>query len=198
MIIAVIVGVIIIITTVHNNNPEPSVPPPAEEIVTEVQTPNRPPEKFYFYENLARYCYDDFKFSNDGNFITYTEENYKGIAGIDVSNHNGEIDWQTVAESGVEFAMISVGYRGYTEGGLNEDENFHKNVAGALEAGLDVGVYLFSQATSVTEAVEEAQFVLERIEEEYDLKAYEKAIAAFQEDPVTFTLDEVERELGLL
>ncbi|MBQ3177949.1 MAG: ribbon-helix-helix protein, CopG family [Clostridia bacterium] len=42
------------------------------------------------------------------------------------------------------------------------------------------------------------QSVLERIEEEYDLKAYEKAIAAFQEDPVTFTLDEVERELGLL
>lgn len=162
MAVAVIVGVIIIVTTVVNNRPEPApepVPAPGETVTEPAHD-----EKTYFYENLPLYEYDDFKFSNDGNLITYSDENFIGVAGIDVSNHNGDIDWHKVAESGVEFAIISVGYRGYTEGGLNEDESFAENIAGAAAAGLDVGVYFFSQAVSVTEAVEEAEFVLECIE----------------------------------
>ena len=83
--------------------------------------------------------------------------------GIDVSEHQQEIDWQTVSSTGVDFAMIRAGYRGYTEGQVYADEYFKANMRGALNAGLDVGVYFFSQATSVEEAVDEAKFVLKMV-----------------------------------
>lgn len=82
---------------------------------------------------------------------------------IDVSSHNGSIDWQAVKADGVEGAMIRLGYRGYTKGGLVEDRYFRRNLSQASEAGLKVGVYFFSQAGSEEEAVEEAEFVKERI-----------------------------------
>lgn len=59
--------------------------------------------------------------------------------------------------------MIRVGYRGYSQGTLQMDERFQENMDGALAAGLDVGVYFFSQATSVLEAEEEADFVLSAV-----------------------------------
>ena len=83
--------------------------------------------------------------------------------GIDVSAHQQEIDWQRVAESGVQFAILRVGYRGYTEGAIQEDTYFAQNLEGAIDAGLDVGVYFFSQAIDEQEAREEARFVLDRI-----------------------------------
>ena len=87
------------------------------------------------------------------------------MPGIDVSYYQGEIDWEQVKESGIEFAMIRLGYRGYgEEGKLVEDKLAFQNIEGALDAGLKVGVYFFSQAITVEEAVEEAEFVLERIE----------------------------------
>ena len=86
------------------------------------------------------------------------------IPGIDVSYYQGNIDWKQVKQSGIEFAIIRVGYRGYgEEGKMVEDKLFHQNIRGALDAGLKVGVYFFSQATSVEEALEEADFVLARI-----------------------------------
>ncbi len=84
--------------------------------------------------------------------------------GIDVSSYQGEIDWQAVADSGIEFAVIRAGYRGYTEGVLMEDTYFHQNMQGALDAGLDVGVYIFSQAVNEAEAIEEADMVLSMVE----------------------------------
>ena len=84
--------------------------------------------------------------------------------GIDVSFYQGEIDWPTVASDRVDFAMIRCGFRGYgSEGRLVEDVRFRENLEGALAAGLDVGVYFFSQALNAEEAEEEAAFVLERI-----------------------------------
>ena len=83
---------------------------------------------------------------------------------MDVSAHNGEIDWQAVAADGYSFAMIRVGYRGYTEGNLYIDRNFYQNIEGAQAAGLSVGVYFFSQAITVDEAVEEAQLALQALE----------------------------------
>ena len=86
------------------------------------------------------------------------------IPGIDVSYYQGDIDWEQVKQSGIEFAIIRLGYRGYgEEGKLVEDKMAFKNIEGALEAGLQVGVYFFSQAITVDEAVEEAEYVLERI-----------------------------------
>ena len=91
------------------------------------------------------------------------------IPGIDVSYYQGKIDWNKVKSSGIEFAMIRLGYRGYgEEGKLMEDKLFTQNISGALAAGLKVGIYFFSQAITVEEAEEEADFVLERIKS-YDL-----------------------------
>jgi len=83
--------------------------------------------------------------------------------GIDVSEHQHNVDWHAVKEAGVEFVMIRAGYRGYTEGALYEDSMFRQHLSGAKDAGLKVGVYFFSQATSVEEAEEEAAFLLKRI-----------------------------------
>ncbi len=84
--------------------------------------------------------------------------------GIDVSRYQGDIDWNRVAQSGVEYAFIRVGVRGYgEEGKILLDEKFEDNVQGATAAGIKVGVYFFSQAVNEEEAQEEAQVVLDAI-----------------------------------
>lgn len=90
-----------------------------------------------------------------------TDEEY--VCGIDVSSHNGEIDWQTVAKS-TDFAIIRAGYRGYGNGRLVADSRLEENLKGAAEAGIPVGVYFYSQAITENEAKEEADFVLDLIE----------------------------------
>jgi len=101
----------------------------------------------------------DFQF--EGRYFGCLEE--VTVPGVDVSTYQGDIDWQQVADSGIKFAIIRLGYRGYGTGALVEDKYFRANLQGALSAGLDVGVYFFSQALNAEEAVEEANFVLERI-----------------------------------
>lgn len=100
----------------------------------------------------------------DGSTMYYNDPAYAAAIGIDVSSHQGEIDWERVADSGVEFAIIRLGFRGYgQEGTINLDKYFQQNLEGAQRAGLKVGVYFFSQAISVEEAEEEARFVLENL-----------------------------------
>lgn len=81
--------------------------------------------------------------------------------GIDVSSHQGEIDWQAVADAGVEFAFVRLGYRGYDSGTLQEDACAQQNLHGAKKAGIPVGAYFFSQAVSPEEAAQEATYALE-------------------------------------
>jgi GH25 family lysozyme M1 (1,4-beta-N-acetylmuramidase) len=88
--------------------------------------------------------------------------------GIDVSEHQGEIDWKMVADSGIEFVFVRLGYRGYETGKFVKDKNFDDNVKGAIENGIGVGVYFVPQAVTVDEAKEEADFVIENIKE-YDI-----------------------------
>lgn len=108
--------------------------------------------------------YDLSKLKNDKNgYMSYEDDRYKSRLIIDVSSHNGEIDWNKVKESGVDGAMIRLGYRGYGDATIVEDECFQKNIAGAKNAGLKVGVYFFSQATTPEEAIEEAEYVTEKI-----------------------------------
>jgi GH25 family lysozyme M1 (1,4-beta-N-acetylmuramidase) len=92
------------------------------------------------------------------------DPNYTCRFGIDISRHEGEIDWKKVKESGVEFVFIRIGYRGYQTGILHLDENFHQNIKGALEQNLDIGVYVFSQAINEEEALEEAELVIKELE----------------------------------
>jgi GH25 family lysozyme M1 (1,4-beta-N-acetylmuramidase) len=91
------------------------------------------------------------------------EVGYNIVNGIDVSYHNGTIDWAAVKAAGIDYAIIRVGYRGLSNGGLYEDTMFRTNIEGALNAGIQVGVYIFSQATTTAEAEEEAYFIASRI-----------------------------------
>jgi GH25 family lysozyme M1 (1,4-beta-N-acetylmuramidase) len=115
-------------------------------------------------ENLTPFPLDTSAFVRSGDDVTYTGEDYTLVRGIDVSDHQTEIDWQAVADSGIEFAIIRCGWRGYSGGSLNEDTTFRQNMEGAKAAGLKVGVYFFSQATSMVEGAEEAIFALNLLE----------------------------------
>ncbi len=112
----------------------------------------------YYDIRTSNYNPEDFEEKNG--VVTYAGDSF---VGINVSQKAGEIDWNAVAESGVEFAMIRVGYRGNDKGRISLDSNFEANITGATEAGLPVGVYFYSKAVTDTEAEEEANFVLEQI-----------------------------------
>ena len=107
-------------------------------------------------------------FNSDGGKIVYTGEDFETVTGIDVSEHQLQIDWKQVADSGVKFAFIRTGYRGYTKGGLADDARYRYNIENALANGIEVGVYFFSQAVNVAEAIEEANYVLEQVKD-YDI-----------------------------
>ena len=86
---------------------------------------------------------------------------HSGSKGIDVSKHNGNIDWNAVKNDGITFAIIRCGYRGSSSGALVIDPYYYTNMAGAQSAGISTGVYFFTQAVNEAEAVEEASMVLE-------------------------------------
>lgn len=104
---------------------------------------------------------EDFIADVDG-YPVYKGGNYTMIRGVDVSQFQGDIDWNAVADAGYQFAIIRCGYRGATEGTISGDENYETNIAEARESGLKVGVYFYSQAITMEEAKEEADFVLEK------------------------------------
>ncbi len=139
--------------------PEPAAVPASVEYITykEHQLP--------LMEELAVSAWDPNGFQLDENgWLSYQADGVTALQGIDVSSHQGEIRWNEVAAAGMDFAMIRAGYRGYgQEGKLMADERFQDNVTGALAAGLDVGVYFFSQATNVWEAEEEVQQLLDAL-----------------------------------
>ena len=87
----------------------------------------------------------------------------KGIPMIDVSEYQGVIDWNKVAASGIQYAMIRAGYRGYGSGKLVEDKYVDDNIRGATAAGIKIGVYFFSQAVTEAEAREEAQVCIKHL-----------------------------------
>lgn len=103
---------------------------------------------------------------------------------IDVSSHQGEIDWQRVKADGIDEAYIRLGFRGWGTGEILLDEQFQNNIENAKAAGLRVGVYFFSQAISQEEAVEEAQFVLDHLE------GYELDL------PIAFDTEEITEDVG--
>lgn len=100
-----------------------------------------------------------------GDSITYEGDAHYFIKkGIDVSHHQGKIDWEKVKAAGYEFAFVRMVYRGYGEAGsLNLDREYYHNIVNAQKAGLDVGIYVFSQAVSEEEALEEAQLVIDNL-----------------------------------
>ena len=115
---------------------------------------------------MLRWDVQRFSSGSDGRMVYTGGE--RTLTGVDVSEHQGDIDWKKVAADGIDFAMIRMGYRGSTAGGLYVDECFEKNIQGAVKAGIPVGVYFYSQAVTMDEAREEAQFVLRNIRD-YDV-----------------------------
>lgn len=117
---------------------------------------------------VARDDYDfehDFYVADGEDYLNYYKDGQKaGRVGVDVSEYQEDIDWEKVKDSGVEVAILRAGFRGYGEdGNMKKDEYFDTNMQGALAAGLDVGVYFFSEAINYEEGVEEAELVLSMV-----------------------------------
>lgn len=115
--------------------------------------------KYIYNSRLSRAAYGSGNLTHQSRFAT-AEKQY----GIDVSVHNGTINWTNVKNSDVEYVIIRVGYRGYGSAGtLVVDDNFYSNIKGAKAAGLKVGVYFYTQAVNTAEAKAEANYVLDAI-----------------------------------
>ena len=104
----------------------------------------------------------DFAYDANGYLSCLAGESWLGV---DVSEHQGKIDWTRVAATDVRFAMVRLAYRGWgAEGVIRPDARGLENLDGAATAGLQVGVYFFSQAITVEEAREEARFLLQMLD----------------------------------
>ncbi len=115
----------------------------------------------YLDPELPRNDYDKSLFRKENGVIYYDDTRYTLRRGIDVSRHNGNVDFQAVKAAGIDFVILRGAYRSYgANGELHLDEKFHENLLAASAAGLDTGVYVFSQAISEEEAVEEAELLL--------------------------------------
>lgn len=125
---------------------------PMVEVPEETTEPTIPPE-------ANPYTQFDFQYNRNNYLICTKQDSYPGV---DVSLFQGNIDWNRVAKSGIKFAMVRLGYRGYGQkGNMVVDELAQANLEGAANAGLEVGAYFFSQATSLREVSEEIDLMLE-------------------------------------
>lgn len=113
----------------------------------------------YVYCNNMNFSYLD----EPGWMISYDDGTYTSILGLDVSEYNGYVDFYSLKQQGFDFVILRVGWRGSTEGGIYKDKNFEDYYAEAVNAGLNIGYYFFSQAVNDDEAIEEAEFVLDQI-----------------------------------
>ncbi len=119
------------------------------------------------FDNVPRSEFTRSQFSTDyRGRVNYL--NNQSVLGIDVSEHQGDIDWYSVKADGIDFVIVRVGGRFLSSGAVFEDACWRQNVEGALEAGLNVGVYFFSQALNEEEGLEEAEYVLDLIEDYRD------------------------------
>ena len=108
----------------------------------------------YDYTNLQMKG-DKMSYYDNGRDISYL--------GLDLSKYNGDVDFTAVKSEGIDFVMIRLGSRGYGSGQITLDEKFEENITKAIGAGLEVGVYFFSQAVTAEEAVEESNFIVQTL-----------------------------------
>lgn len=134
---------------------------------------------------LARNNYDYSGLVYQRPLMKYYENNTRiSYVGVDISKLQDYVDFTELRRAGIDFVMIKLGQRGYSSGELSLDDYFADNMRRAADAGLDIGVYFFSQAITIEEAEEEAQFVLEALAE-YDIQY-----------PVVFYMDTIDNEVA--
>lgn len=162
-IIALLVAVVFIVSLIVNlaSKRKEVIEPPLVDGETHYFTYNG--NQIIAQNNVCVNLKDKEAFALEDGILTYKGEE-KTYFGIDVSYAQGDIDWQKVKAAGVDFAIIRVARRGATQGGLYEDENYKKNIEGAIAAGIDVGAYFYSQAITEAEAKEEAEMLLNLLE----------------------------------
>ena len=137
---------------------------------------NYTPDEFYTTDTPLIYRYGINQYGSSDSVSPYTQKTYTHqdafddrviLHGIDVSQWQGNIDWQKVKAAGIDYAFIRVGYRGYGSAGTlsssTKDTYYDKNMKGAIDAGIKVGVYIFSQAITKEEAIEEAEYILNNL-----------------------------------
>lgn len=114
---------------------------------------------------LTKNTYDFKNLSENANLRKYTDNGKKiSRVGVDISKHNGQVNFNSIKAAGVDFVMLRLGARGYSTGQLSLDDNFLENMDAAIEAGLDIGIYFYSQAISQDEVMQEANFVIQNLE----------------------------------
>jgi GH25 family lysozyme M1 (1,4-beta-N-acetylmuramidase) len=148
----IIIILVIFFTACTTNN---------EEIIITTREP---------YNYLTEIPYEFNDYQEHLKFQEYVNDNNLNISiGIDVSSHNDEINWKQVKDTGLDFAMIRLGYRGYQSGDLNLDNFYYYNMDETEHYNIDNGVYFVTQAITIDEAYKEAEYVVSKLEG-YDLE----------------------------
>lgn len=132
---------------------------------TLVTTPDGKEEWVLISPYLTKNTYDFTKIEEKAGLKRYMENGRNlSYVGVDISKQTGSVNFNGLKAAGVDYVMIRLGGRGYSTGQITLDENFKTNIEGAIAAGLDVGVYFYSQAVNQDEAVQEANFVVQNLE----------------------------------
>lgn len=113
---------------------------------------------------LTKNTYDFTNLSETANLRKYTDNGKKiSYVGVDISKHNGNVNFRSMKSAGIDYVMIRLGARGYSTGQISLDDNFVQNMEAAIDAGLDIGVYFYSQAVTLEEVTQEANFVVQNL-----------------------------------
>ncbi len=144
----------------------PVVTEPIEETPPEATEETLPSIEPIIHPEANPYGPLDFQYNRSNYLYCLRQRSYPGVDG---SAFQGNIDWQKVKDSGIRFAMLRLGYRGYESGKLVEDEYIQKNLEATAEVGMPIGAYFFSQALTIKEVDEEIAFML-KVLGDYELQ----------------------------
>lgn len=132
---------------------------------TLVKLPDGTEEWVLIIPYLKKNAYDFSNLTESSGLKKYTESGKKiSQVGVDVSKHDGDINFERLKSDGIDYVMIRLGARGYSTGQISLDDKFVENMDAAVNAGLNIGVYFYSQAINQEEALQEAYFVIQNIE----------------------------------
>jgi len=163
-----VIGMIVLYFTYENSKTKEESTP-----VVEIRQEEKPDMNVYIPKRerklgmVAINSYNLDNFVMEDGYMAYYDDKGNKIShlGVDISYHQEEINWEELKASGCEFVIIRCGFRGYSEGGLKIDEKFEEYAKAANEYDIPMGVYFFTQAIDVSEAKEEAEFVLDLIKD---------------------------------